>query len=128
MFLAQSARNLDTIPTAIEEASALLGRPIEVVDHRYGAIMISAVAEGGDYAGEATDRNGCDRTVWSEPRGVILAHELGHALGLDHDDDPANLMHRYVGRDTIELTPDQEHDLEHELWLLNTCTLRSSSR
>ena len=38
------------------------------------------------------------RTVLSRPDGVasaraIVQHELGHLVGLDHVDDPAQLMH-----------------------------------
>ena len=33
--------------------------------------------------------------------GRLLAHEIGHALGLQHVDDESNLMHRWYAAETI---------------------------
>lgn len=35
--------------------------------------------------------------------GATLLHELGHLLGLDHVDDPTQLMHRFPGYGPVEL-------------------------
>lgn len=70
---------------------------------------------------QTTDRHGCRRTVEAPNEPIVLAHEIGHALGLDHVDDPANLMHPYVGRDTVELTHEQHEALSDELSSLQAC-------
>ena len=59
---------------------------------------------------QTTDRRGCRRAVESPREPVMLAHEMGHALGLEHVSDPANLMNRFVGPDTTELT-DAQRDI-----------------
>jgi hypothetical protein len=85
--------------TTAEEAAELLGLPIEP-----GHVVVVTWSERA----QAED-DGCRREVESPREPIMLAHEVGHALGLDHVDDPANLMHRFVGRDTVELT-DAQHD------------------
>ena len=36
----------------------------------------------------------------------LLAHELGHSLGLHHSDDPEAIMYRLIQSDSLELAPD----------------------
>lgn len=51
--------------------------------------------------------------------GQVMAHEVGHYLGLEHEDDTSNLMFKEAGENRINLTSEQgdvmvEHCLSFE--------------
>lgn len=98
--------------TTAERAAELLGLPIEP-----GPVLSVEWSE----TAQTTDRRGCRRAVESPREPVMLAHEVGHALGLEHDPDPANLMHAFVGRDTTELTDEQRDAIADEAERLARC-------
>jgi len=53
----------------------------------------------GVYVPEAQTVFCAESTRFGSPNGVILAHELGHMLGLQHVQEEGNLMHRDSLRD-----------------------------
>lgn len=65
-------------------------------------------------AGLATDRV-CEPRVWATGRPNVLAHELGHVLGLNHNDDPDNVMHPVPGELTTETQMTRVHRHAHNL-------------
>lgn len=103
----------------LAEASALLGVPLEP---GRGPIVVEIVeAAKGEYVGRLLARRHCLRIIRSSPDHIVLAHELGHAFGLGHHDDPANLMHARTGDDTTELEDWQRDIIEAAAARLGRC-------
>lgn len=98
--------------TTAEQAAEILGLPIEP-----GPVLSVQWSE----TAQTTDRSGCRRSLESPREPVMLAHELGHALGLEHVEDPANVMHTFVGRDTVSLSDEQHEALWGEVERLARC-------
>lgn len=105
-------------------ASAILDIPIAVDNRRDGegqiTIFASPSREGAHILGFAAVTEGCRRAVFAELDPQVIAHELGHALGLDHTpSDQTNLMFP-TDAGGIELTPEQRRVIQREVFELRT--------
>jgi hypothetical protein len=75
--------------------------------------------EGSDrmLGGLATPR-ACRPRLWSVDEPNTLAHEIGHVLGLDHHDDPDNVMFHAPG---AHVTPEQTARVQRHAHNLAAC-------
>jgi hypothetical protein len=107
----------------LASAGLVLGVDFELVDYWHGALVIDLInlADGEQVVGTALTHDGCSRSLWaSRSDPLILAHEIGHLLGLPHVPDPANLMYPYAAGG-YELEPWQHYVMARTLEGLRSC-------
>ena len=90
-----------------------LGAIVAIITENDGSV------EGSDtmLGGLATPR-ACRPRLWSVDEPETLAHEIGHVLGLNHHDDPDNVMHHAPGH---LVTPEQTKRVHRHAHLLAAC-------
>jgi hypothetical protein len=105
-------------PDVLEGASEALGMELspEAYAAPHGAVVLFSAPAMPPYSGETEIVHICAPVSWSIDEPLALAHEIGHALWLQHADDPANLMYPY-DRGT-ELTDAQIDTMRHAAWYL----------
>lgn len=117
-------KSLDELPPVVERACEQIGMVCEAVDHEYGAITLDLIHTDDRVRGRSGGSGICSPWAWAEPRTVIVAHELGHVLGLDHvdaDDRPRALMRPDPDEHTLELSDDELSEIEDGGNLLVGC-------
>lgn len=88
-----------TTDLPLRDTDRAIAVPVAVRDGDGGAVFVTGQV--------VLNRDRDDLRPGREDRadtwGAVLVHELAHLVGLDHVDDPAQLMYRYPGEGPVEL-------------------------
>lgn len=108
----------------VQQACDVWGLTCTTTEDEVGAIVVLLTDRPGNVEGTDTwlgglaTRRACIPRVWSTDSPYVLAHELGHVLGLDHVSHPANVMHQTAGRQVTDL---QTERVRRHAQLLAAC-------
>lgn len=115
---AHSHNEDDDLERALDGASEIFGIPMEIGEE--GPIIWESVRVQDPYpAGRYIYGGRCGRVIRSPPISVFLAHEIGHALGLDHVTEEPNLM--TPSANGLDLTDEQLDAAERKARQLRRC-------
>jgi hypothetical protein len=105
-----SSKPVKVLPEVVTDACEILGVACEPSRRAYGSVTIDLIPidDGRVRGREQSDL--CRRLIWVDPTPLRVAHELGHALELDHVDDRSNLMH--INAKDTELDDEQLNRIE----------------
>lgn len=112
---------LDTHPEeTINEAAEILGMELLVAETPRRSVIVT-YWPGLPEDGESASADECGRAIFARDDSRTLAHEIAHAMYLEHSDDPANLMYETWDPDSTDLTDDQVDTMRWAAWLLEQC-------
>lgn len=109
--------------STVDGVEDILGLDIspESYSGEHGAVLMLHGDREGQRLGETQHFGDCFPVLWSVDNQVVLAHEIGHALGLEHTDDPDNLMYEHGAHESPELTDEQVDTMREWAWWLQNC-------
>lgn len=105
------------------EAAIDAGLPVKVSQDPDAVLQVRARDTLKGLDGHAYDRLGCMRRAYAKTGeiGPLIAHEIGHLLGLNHVDGDRNLMNATVGPDNVEVTSEQRKRAKQARGVLKAC-------
>lgn len=121
--VAQDKVPLEELPEMLEDACHVIGIECAPTDDLHGSVRVTIqpLSEPG-VLGEGRDEPMCKPWMWiasDAPLGA-WAHELAHTLGLNHVDDPDNLMTGGVV-ESLTLTTAQRRKVSRRADFVVTC-------
>ena len=105
-----SSKPVKVLPEVVTDACEILGVACEATDRVYGSITVDLIPIPSGRVRGRSQSDHCRRLIWVDPTPLRVAHELGHALELDHVDDRSNLMH--INAKDTELDDEQLNRIE----------------
>ena len=102
------------LESILDGAGLIVG--LDIQRGEQAPITIELVDGGNEIVGRAFYYGGCQAHIRSSYDSVVLAHEIGHALGLMHIPEPTNFMAPNISM----------YNLDVEDWQYDWMFLRSS--